>query len=508
MSSRSRFSGAVVLVVALGAGCDQIQPLGSIPYRESPRIAAELATKPKFRETIQTTLATLYGSDLQHIKVPANSKLRDGGIYLASQTRLGDRLEPTVEHDAASGKDRAVEGGYALYRTHCLHCHGVSGAGDGPTAAFLFPRPRDYRPGIFKFTSTNPTGAKPSRADLRKTLLYGLHGTSMPGFEATMTGSQIDQVIDYVTFLSLRGETERVLIDRAVEEDDKNAAETLAPEAVAEIVEVLSSAWQEAETQVVNPAARRVEPTRESIRRGRDLYLGLNATGPKIECATCHGLNGQGNGLAFIDRTIFDDVVFRQYSFDEAAARSFATQPGESHAVAQPKADSAGVTQFLESNPAILTVLRKDHNLLGDGTTEPQFAYLIKNDMPKVVAAARALLPQLDDPQFRSYLVAKYDLWTRGSLDAWSNPLRPANLIDGVYKGGRRPLDLYWRIAKGINGAKMPAHSNILTDDQIWDVINFVLALPEQPELLQVATTPPDQPKTASRSGAVEHDTR
>ena len=56
----------------------------------------------------------------------------------------------------------------------------------------------------------------------------------------------------------------------------------------------------------------------------------------------------------------------------------------------------------------------------------------------------------------------KYDEKTRelwkNSLDDWGNPLRPANLNRGVYKGGRRPIDIYWRIAKGINGAKMPAH--------------------------------------------------
>ena len=38
----------------------------------------------------------------------------------------------------------------------------------------------------------------------------------------------------------------------------------------------------------------------------------------------------------------------------------------------------------------------------------------------------------------------------------------PANLNRGVYKGGRRPIDIYWRISKGINGAKMPAHNTAL----------------------------------------------
>jgi len=37
-----------------------------------------------------------------------------------------------------------------LYREHCGHCHGISGDGMGPTAAFLNPYPRDYRPGKFK----------------------------------------------------------------------------------------------------------------------------------------------------------------------------------------------------------------------------------------------------------------------------------------------------------------------------------------------------------------------
>ena len=78
---------------------------------------------------------------------------------------------------------RPQAGGYALYRKNCLHCHGVSGAGDGPTAPFLYPPPRDYRKGIFKFTST-PSGSRPHRDDLRRTITYGLHGTSMPAFDA------------------------------------------------------------------------------------------------------------------------------------------------------------------------------------------------------------------------------------------------------------------------------------------------------------------------------------
>ncbi len=510
MTARFRSMGLAGFVLTLIAGCDLAQSSGPIFYRESDRAVAELANKPKLRETIRTALVGTFGPDVRHMQVPANSGLREGGIYLANKIKLGDKFEPVTERDPETGKTSPVEGGYALYRNNCLHCHGVFGAGDGPTAAFLFPRPRDYRPGIFKFTSTNPTNAKPSRDDLRKTLLYGLHGTSMPGFEATLTNSQIEQVIDYMTFLSIRGETERYMIDEAVNAEDNDAATALAPDLVGEIVQKVTSSWTEAENQVVKPTTRRVEPTVESVKRGRDLFLGVTTSGPKLECTTCHGPNGQGNGPAFIDRTIFDDVVFRQYSFDEATARTFRTQEEQAsaHAGKTPTADPQGVAKFLDDNPAILNVLRKDHNLLGDDATDPQFAYLTKNDMAKVAGAARKLLPDLDDSEFRSFLVAKYDLWTKGSLDYWNNPLRPANLIDASYKGGRRPIDLYWRLAKGINGAKMPAHSNILTDDQIWDIVNFVLALPEQPDLLKESAPASRDTKTAAKSLAPGRGTR
>ena len=54
------------------------------------------------------------------------------------------------------------------------------------------------------------------------------------------------------------------------------------------------------------------------------------------------------------------------------------------------------------------------------------------------------------------------EVWNQ-KLDDWGNPIRPANLNRGVYKGGRRPLDLYWRISKGITGANMPPRPDSAT---------------------------------------------
>jgi mono/diheme cytochrome c family protein len=484
----SRFRLALLVGSLALAGCDDAQYAGPILYRDSERFAKDLADKPNLRDAVRKSLAATFGDDLRHIRVPEDSGLRDGGLYLANFVRVGEKREPVLEKDPATGKSAPIEGGYALYRRNCLQCHGVFGAGDGPTSDFLFPRPRDYRPGIFKFTSTNPVNAKPSRADLRKTILYGLHGTSMPGFEALMSPSEIEQVIDYMTFLSMRGETERYLIDEAMINEDKDAGVALGEDVVKEIVAKVTSSWKDAETQVVNPSARRVAPSPESIRRGRDLYLGVGANAPKLECVTCHGASGKGDGPAFIEAEIFRDVALRRWPLDQAIDRFYRASKdrdaADSHdsSSSMPKPDPEGVAKFLESNPPVVAQLRKHRGLMAE-VPDKEFAEKLKADPMAVVAHARKLLPALDAPDFRDLLVAKMDLWSK-SLDAWDNPLRPANLLEGTYKGGRRPIDLYWRINKGINGAKMPAHAGLLNDEQTWDVVNFVLAVPDDPALL------------------------
>ncbi len=62
--------------------------------------------------------------------------------------------------------------------------------------------------------------------------------------------------------------------------------------------------------------------------------------------------------------------------------------------------------------------------------------------------------------------------------DSWGTLVRPANLTVGTYRGGRRPIDLYWRVTKGISPSNMPGLGDKLDKTEIWDLINFVQAMP------------------------------
>ena len=96
---------------------------------------------------------------------------------------------------------------------------------------------------------------------------------------------------------------------------------------------------------------------------------------------------------------------------------------------------------------------------------------------------------------------AHYPRYSFRARNAQPVQIRPANLNRGVYKGGRRPLDIFWRIAKGINGAQMPAHyPSPLDDKKVWDLVNFVLTLPYEPELLRDAPPAPAAPAAVTAS--------
>jgi mono/diheme cytochrome c family protein len=410
------------------AGCSDAINAGPIEYEESealtkdlgPNRGANLAGKPNLQNRVRNILAQFYGPSPQRIRLPEGSGLRYGGIYLANYAQEGEGdnapWRPIYQGESKTDPNLMRQaGGYAIYRRNCVHCHGVSGAGDGPTAPFLYPTPRDYRRGIFKFTST-PSGARPHIDDLRRTITYGLHGTSMPAFESLLTPEEIEQVLDYVVFLSMRGEAELALIDEA-NTYDENKPEEFTDEIARGVANGISNKWKTAQAQVVNPPIARTEPTHESILRGRDLFL-------QSDCKDCHGRLALGDGESFVNQDIFNEVVF------------------------------------------------------GGNPSE---------------RAAR--VDALDDKT--------KTLWNQ-KPDDWGNPLRPANLNRGIYKGGRRPIDIYWRIAKGIIGAQMPAHyPSPFNEKQVWDLVNFVLALPYEPNLLKDA--PPLPPATPGTPVALEH---
>ncbi|MDA7978609.1 MAG: cytochrome c [Pirellulales bacterium] len=271
-----------------------------------------------------------------------------------------------------------VENGYrlgGLFREHCVHCHGVSGDGAGPTARFLDPYPRDFRRGIFKFTSTG-SKQKPTEDDLRRTIEQGLHGTGMQAFGIALKPDEITALVEYVKYLALRGEYELALRADLFDEVmtvfvDDNSIDMLV---VTNRIKGIVNNWDNA--TVTQPVPRPIPweqmteaDKQASIERGRQLFENEG------QCVKCHGPAGLGDG--------------GQLNYD-------------------------------------------DWN------------------------TAKALV---EDEHERA------EMWLLPLQE-----LKARNLQLGVFRGGRRPIDIYRRIRNGITGTPMPAASILKEDDSFGNV--------------------------------------
>ncbi|MCB1876704.1 MAG: c-type cytochrome [Chromatiales bacterium] len=90
-----------------------------------------------------------------------------------------------------------------LYAENCSVCHGDDGRGAKWTFTNMSPRPRDF---------TAPDSKTLSRDYMIRTVSYGKANTAMPGFETQLDGTQIGTVVDYVrgTFMGLDARNEPV----------------------------------------------------------------------------------------------------------------------------------------------------------------------------------------------------------------------------------------------------------------------------------------------------------
>lgn len=191
----------------------------------------------------------------------------------------GDFLKPKLL--ASEGEmHRDLAQGQAVYQERCVQCHGVSGDGNGPSGRYMYPRPRDYRKGIFKFTST-PYGYRPLRDDLVRTVKQGIRGTSMPAFHL-LPDADIEAVVDYVVVLTRRGELEQQLIGLA--ETEEAVDEELVTE---DLVPSVLTRWTEAENAEVLPATPQPRLTPAHVERGKQAFLTKG-------CSKCHGEDGRG----------------------------------------------------------------------------------------------------------------------------------------------------------------------------------------------------------------------
>ena len=421
---------AVFCLAAVGCGSPDAK---FVRYSTFARVAEKAAGYEKQgftelqKQDVDTVLAALYGTP----DVPTLPALPNADI-----TKVVDLSKLKL----AAGRVGSDETGRprGLYREHCAHCHGITGDGNGPTAAFLNPYPRDYRAGLFKFKST-PIGRRPLHEDLKKILIEGIPGTAMPSFRL-LSDQEIESLVDYVKYLAIRGETERQLYNSLGELEEK---------------ELLTKPLLESVKKELAEANEGKEPTPKAIEDKVEELSKQKAEAIK--------------GFA-------DDVVQKWLDSIELMTQDTAKVPSRVSAMKALREEllAAGVEEKKLSDDFVL----KESELLGRKLFYGPVANCFSCHGPTALGDG-----QLGD----------YDGWTLELITKTPTPeiikdfesrgmpkprnMRPRNLRQGVYRGGVRPLDLYWRVRNGIEGTPMPGNDK-LKPEEIWHLVNYVQSLP------------------------------
>jgi len=102
--------------------------------------------------------------------------------------------------------------GKRVYVKWCAGCHGDGGAGDGPAAAYMLPRPRNFTGGLYKIRTT-ASGQLPTDADLLRAIDEGLPGSAMPGWKGRLSQAERRDVMAYIkTFSSFFADTSQHVV--------------------------------------------------------------------------------------------------------------------------------------------------------------------------------------------------------------------------------------------------------------------------------------------------------
>jgi len=227
---------------------------------------------------------------------------------------------------------------------------------------------------------------------------------------------------------------------------------------------------------LVKKAAGEDEPAQiqQDITAGKRLY--------RKKCAMCHGTAGKGDGM--VSRYVFP----KPRDFTHGIFKIHSTPTGS-----------------LPTDQDLFDTLTRGM----PGTVMPSWANLTKKQRWQLVHYIKTLsdrferetVPapiQIGEPKPRyaesvnngRRLFIDAECWAchgvggEGNgpssstlVDQWDYPIVPANLtISRNWRGGSRPQDIYRSIKVGIGGTPMPSWE-VLTDDQIWDLTNYLLSI-------------------------------
>lgn len=244
--------------------------------------------------------------------------------------------------------------------------------------------------------------------------------------------------------------------------------------------------WREFYTPVETEGSGIVtERSDEMIARGKEVY--------EVNCLTCHGVEGDGNGpaAAFMTKQKPRNFTFGVFKFkhtdgplptDADLLRTITRGVRGSAMPAWyelPLQDRLSVIQYIKyelaadrSDPSYPWLYFVDEELgekLEVGTPPPPSEQLVARGQ-EIWRQAKCWECHGDTGKGDGEKAA-------GLRDDWGFAIVPANLTLGLFKSGPHVSDIFRTISVGLSGSPMPGFKNAFPDEDRWALAYYILSL-------------------------------
>lgn len=212
---------------------------------------------------------------------------------------------------------------------------------------------------------------------------------------------------------------------------------------------------------------------------GREIY--------GTKCATCHGLDGRGNGPAASHLAIRPrDLTTGTYKLRSTPSGSLPTDDDIFRVVSDGVPGTSMIAwKDVLAEPQRRAVVSYVKSLSPRFAAESPTALTLGPDVPATpesVEAGRGLYASLQCGTCHGEAGQAGTAAIQVFEDDWGQPIVPARLTEPwTFKGGSSARELVLRLEAGLDGTPMPALADAVPERDLWHLANYVRSLARKP---------------------------
>ena len=209
----------------------------------------------------------------------------------------------------------------------------------------------------------------------------------------------------------------------------------------------------------------------------------------EVACMTCHGKNGDGHGPSakWMDPKP-RNLTMGMYKWRTTGYGALPTDE-DLERVIRVGVSTTDMPPFGEilsrrSRMAVVEYIKTFHFGFSDPGQQPKGDAIVTlpakrsfNPSPESVAKGKELFTAhgctaCHGPEGEGDGVA-----ANGLIDAWGFPIRPWDFSLGYYKSGATEFDLFRTVTTGMSGTPMTGYGPRTTEDERWQLVDYVMSL-------------------------------